>query len=270
MTGKSATSLNRFRRSSIRRSTHADIGAIHAWLVDERSQGVHGNFLCNWPAIERAHREGELLVYIDGETGLPLAFLLGGLVRQESILQVRQTYRGTGIGRSMVERSVALATKHDQCLLYIECKPSTSIPFWQRMGFTIIESVNGKNYAYRIVDNPLQLPEQGVDVKVVIRFFPDSRKWQPQTKPYTAHSPQARRTPDGTIYLAQRVLFHEEAFLDVRDVVVEIEVDGNRRFLDKARYEEAQRIGVTRCTNGFYVDRVHPPMELGDATFKLS
>jgi GNAT superfamily N-acetyltransferase len=254
MTENLAINLNRTYRSSIRRATITDLKALCAWLVDEKDRGVHGNFFCNWSVIEKAHHEGKLLVYIDGKTMLPQAFQLGGLVRP-GILQVREKYRGTGIGRKMVERCVALARKQDECLLYIECKPSTSIPFWQHMGFTLIESVNGKNYAYRTIDKQLRLPEHGVDVKVVIRFFPESRKWQSQTKPYTAYSPQARHAL-GIIYFAQRILFHEKAFPDVKDVVVEIEVNGIVRFLDKAKYEEAQQIGVTRCRNGFYIDKI--------------
>ena len=260
--GNTDTNMNRAHRSSIRRSKPADLDAIHKWLIEEDAQGVHGNFLCNWSRIERAHRNGDLLVYLDGGTGLPLAFQLCGLIRP-GILQVRFAYRGTGIGRRMVQRCIALATKRDERLLYIECKPSTSIPFWKRMGFTLIESTGEKNCsypitcAYQIINKLLPLPEQGVSVAVVIRFFPQSRKWEPDEKPCVVFSPQAKLTPDGTVYLAQRIQFHEKAFPNVREVVVEIGVNGICRFFDKAKYDEARQIGVTRCTNGYYIDMLH-------------
>ena len=257
MTESVATNLDRSSRSSIRRSKRADLEAIHTWLTEEEAQGVHGNFLCNWSLIERAHRDGELLVYVDGRTGLPLAFQLGRLIRP-GILQVRHSHRGRGIGRKMVERCIALAAKRDQCLLYIECKPSTSIPFWRHMGFTLIENASGKNYAYQVIEKSLQLPEQGSAAAVVIRFFPEERKWEPDTKPYIVYSPQAVLAPDGAVYLARRVQFHEEAFPNVKDVVIEIEVNGSRRFCDKAKYDEARRVGVMRCTNGPYIDVVRP------------
>jgi len=244
-------------RSSIRRSRPADLDAIHRWLVEEDARGVHGNFLCNWSVIKAAHGEGDLLVYVEGKTGLPVAFQLGGLIRP-GILQVRQGLRGTGIGRKLVQRCISMATKRDELLLYIECKPSTSIPFWKHMGFTLIERADGKNYAYRVIDKPLQLPEQGVPVAMVIRFFPESGKWEPEAKPYSVFSPLARLAPDGSIYLPYRVQFHEEAFPNVRDVVVEIEVNGTCIFRDKAKYDGAQRVGVKRCTNGYYIDMVHP------------
>ena len=120
--------------------------------------------------------------------------------------------------------------------LYIECNPSTSIPFWQRMGFTLIKSDSERNYAFRIMDKPLELPADGNDVAVVIRFFPESKKWEAATKPYVVHSSRARVTPDGVVHLAERVQFHEEAFPNVRDVVVEIAVEGSYRFCDKAKY----------------------------------
>jgi len=230
-----------------------DLEAIRTWLAEEESQGVHGNFLCNWSWLERAHKDGDLLVYVDGRTGLPLAYQLGGLI-SPGILQVRNAYRGVGIGRRMVQRCLALAAKRDQYLLYIQCKPSTSIPFWQQMGFTLIEDASGNNYAYQIIEKSLQLPDQGMPIAAVIRFFPESRKWEPETKPYAAYSPGAQLASDGTVYLAQRVQFHERAFPNVRDVVVEIEVGGNCRFRDKAKYEAARQIGVTHCRNGFYID----------------
>lgn len=56
--------------------------------------------------------------------------------------------------------------------------------------------------------------------------------------------------------LSKRVLFHETPYPDIGDVVVEIEVDGNRLHLDKAKYEESQAIGVVRCKNGWFIDQI--------------
>lgn len=66
----------------------------------------------------------QLLVCIDGVSGLPIAFQCGGLL-DPGILQVRSEYRGKGIGRRMVEHCVKRALEMDECLLYIQCKPST-------------------------------------------------------------------------------------------------------------------------------------------------
>jgi GNAT superfamily N-acetyltransferase len=255
MTENAATNPSRSSRSPIRWATDADLEAIHTWLIEEDAQEVPGNFLCNWSLLERAHHDGELLVYVDGKTCLPVAFQLGMLIRP-GILQVRYDYRGMGIGRKMVEHCIALAMGQDECLLFIECKPSTSIPFWEQMGFALVENASGKNCAYQVIEKSLQLPQQGVAAAVVIRFFPEERKWELTTKPYSVCSPQAMLAADGGVYLAQRVQFHKEAFPNVRDVVIEIEVNGTCRFRDKAKCEKACRMGVTSCTNGYYIDTI--------------
>ena len=243
------------KRSSIRRSTSNAISAIHEWLVRDDELGMHGNFLCNWSVIERCHKEGGLLTYIDGATALPVGFQLGGLVRP-GILQVRHDFRGKGIGRKLVNRCISLAQKHDECLLYIQCKPSTSIPFWQRMGFTLQSGGDVKYYAYRILEKKLMQPASGTRVQVDIRFFPEERKWLDATHAYSEHSVAGIRTADSKVHLPERVQFHKEIYKTGRDTVVEIEIEGEKIYLDKAKYQEAQKIGVCRCINGFYVDQI--------------
>jgi len=234
----------------IRRSTDADIRAIHSWLVEEEAKGVDGNFLCNWSVIERSHREGDLLVFVDGASQVPVAFQLGGLV-QPSFLQVRQDMRGKGIGRKLVEHCVAEANKHGEYLLLIKCNPSASIPFWQAMGFTLFEEMN---YAYRVLEKKHDLPVDGRTVHTVIRFYPAWRKWDEPAPPYTTTKPTAARASDGVVHLGERVFFVEELYFEAGDSIVEIEIDGQVRYFDYAKNEEAQRIGVRRCTNGFYID----------------
>ncbi len=251
------TTLPKRSRSSIRRSTKADLNAIHTWLVEEKNIGVHGNFLCNWSVIESAHQNGDLLVYIDGQSGQPVAFQLGKLI-YPGILQVRKAYRRKGIGRKMVERCFSINRKRDECCLYIQCKPSSSIPFWESMGFSLINTRDGHHYAYQVLEKKLSLPEKGVDSNVVIRFFPESRKWEPNNLPFAIHAPKARLGQDNIIYLEKRISFHKKTQTETfdLDIVVEIEVSGMRKYLDKAKYKEAQAIGVRHCTNGFYIDKI--------------
>lgn len=250
------------KRSSIRRSTDQDLAFIHAWLMEEDAQGVHGNFLCNWRVIEDSHTNKELLVYIDGTIGQPVGYQLGGLM-DPGILQVHDSFRGKGIGRKLVERCITLANKNNEPCLYIQCKPSSSIPFWQNMGFTIIECNNFNGYAYRVIEKDLEIPIEGTDVGVSIAFYPESKKWTPQEKPYLNLTPAARIGPNGMIYLAHRIIFHERAFPKSNDAVVEVEICGSTFYLDKARYQEAQDLGVIRCQNGYYIDRLKGPFPDG-------
>lgn len=239
----------------IRLSTDEDLAAVHAWLIEEDSRGVYDNFLCNWTVVVDAHERRMLLVCIDEMSGLPVAFQLGGLVRP-GILQVREEFRGRGIGKNMVEHCMVLATKDCEPLLEIECKPETSIPFWMRMGFQLTKRRNGRNHAWRVVEKKLILPEQGTNADVVVRFFPESRDWNDAIAPYVSHSRVGKHDSNGLIHFDQRILFHEMEFLHEGDLFVEIEVDGKRVFCDKAKRDEAEELGLIRCRNGYYIDQI--------------
>jgi GNAT superfamily N-acetyltransferase len=243
-------------KTTIRRATKEDLSAIRAWLEEEDRLGVHGNFLCNWNVIERAYKEKSLQVMIDRTAEPPrlVAFQLGGLL-QSGILQVRDNLRGSGLGRRFVEHCIRQALQKDECLLSIQCAPETSIPFWQRMGFTTYEEA-GATYGYRILDKTLPLPAGARLVDVTIRFFAEERKWNPSTPPLTEVRPAAVQTSDGVTHLAQRVLFHQDVHRHIRDIVVELEIKGKAVYLDKMKYERAAAFGVHRCRNGWYIDQI--------------
>jgi GNAT superfamily N-acetyltransferase len=107
---------------------------------------------------------------------------------QSGILQVKHAHRGKGIGRKMVAHCVQLARKQGECLLHIQCKPSSSILFWQRMGFTLAPDSSGRSYAIRILEKPLAQLEGGTPVNVVIRFYPEERN-----RPFIFRSTHRRR-----------------------------------------------------------------------------
>ena len=253
----SISQSNKRNRSSIRRSTDSDLEAIHKWLIEEDERDVQGNFLCNWNLTKNCHEDGELLVYFDGKTQLPVAYQWGGLLNS-GILQVKEDFRGQGIGAKLVARRIKEAYKKDECILKIQCQPSTSIPFWKKMGFTIFTERHD-NYAYRILEKTFPLPVDGISVNVIIRFYPEDRKWSDALiEPIECFSPPSVMTMDNVIHLSKRVSFFEDAYRKNtdRDVVVEIEVDGNIIYFDKAKYSEAQYRGMKRCRNGFYIDKV--------------
>jgi hypothetical protein len=171
---------------------------------------------------------------------------------------VRHDMRRKGIGRKLVEYRIAEAYANDECFLHIQCTPATSIPFWQRMGFTLMESENRNQFAYRILEKKNKFPANGKMVKVKIRFFPENRKRDKNIPAYSVSTPHAVRTSDGVIHLNERVSFFNLLHPDSRDVVVEIEAAGQLRYFDKAKYPEARQIGVKRCHNGFFIDQLFP------------
>jgi GNAT superfamily N-acetyltransferase len=242
--------------SKIRRSTDSDLHDIFSWLTDQRIRGVEGTFLCNWKLTKGAHEKKELLVYVDGDRNEAVAYQWGGLIRP-GILEVREDMRGRGIGKKLVSRRIDQAKRHNQNILLIQCKPSSSISFWERMGFTIIQhSDDGDNYAYCMLQKNNRLPPHGKPVKVVIRVYPENKKWDHSSLPHTVATPYALRTDDGVTHLGERVLITSLLDSESIDAVVEIEIEDEIRYCDKARYQSASDIGIHHCTNGYYIDNI--------------
>ena len=136
---------------NIRQSTDADLAFVMAWLEKQDADGVKGTFWCNRRLTVKKHAEGELLVYVDPQTQQSVAYQWGGLI-SPGILEVRDDMRGRGLGKALVEHSLALAAEAREDMLLIQCKPSTSIPFWEARGFALISdkpSHERANYAYR-------------------------------------------------------------------------------------------------------------------------
>lgn len=258
------STIKRNGRSSIRRSTDADIEFIHSWVIEEDALGIPGSFLCNWSLTEECHREGKLLVFVEGKSGFPVAYQWGGLIRP-GILQVRHDMRGKGIGRNLVARCIANAYRHDECMLYIECNPASSIPFWKAMDFELLDRGGDNHYAFRTLNKAFALPPNAHEVHVEIGFYPESRRWNKTVPPLVSASPAAARAPDDTVHLAERVFFFEALYPNSSDAVIEIEIDGQRLFGDKAKYPAATRIGVRCCTNGYYIDKIFPTPTRGES-----
>jgi GNAT superfamily N-acetyltransferase len=255
----SISKSNKINRSSIRRSTDDDLKAIHKWIIEEDTRDVQGNFLCNWRLTKESHEDGDLIVYVDGKAKIPVAYQWGSLLCS-GILQVKEDFRGKKIGSKMVKHRIKQAYKKDECILNIQCEPPSSIPFWEKMGF-VIYTEKYKKYGYQILEKKLPLPDDGKSVNVIIRFFPEDRKWSDELiLPLECFSPLSVKTDDNVIHLGKRVSFFEYIYSrnTGRDVVVEIEVDGNIIYSDKAKYKEAEYRGIKRCRNGFYIDKIQP------------
>jgi GNAT superfamily N-acetyltransferase len=239
----------------IRHATTADLAAIHVWLKDEAARSVPGNFLCNWSIVEKAQKQDRLLVYIDPTSTQPIAFQLGGLLNS-GILAVREEYRGKGIGRQFVKYCVRAASRKGEPVLHIQCAPDTSIPFWKRMGFVPCAGATDNSY-YRVVSKRLKIPKDAVATQVKIRFYADERKWNSSIAPFETHELTGHRGSDGAIYLSGRVAVAFAAHANVRDIVIEIEVAGRTKYLDKAKYDEAAALGVMSARNGYYIDKIN-------------
>ena len=93
---------------------------------------------------------------------------------------------------------------------------------------------------------------------VSIKFFPEERRWNSDALPYAEGIPRAVVLDNGSIALAQRVLFHQTALSSGGDAIVEIKVNGDALYCDKAKYPEAGDVGICQCRNGYYIDLITP------------
>lgn len=241
---------------NVRPSVEDDVPIIHRWLLSQDTEGVQGTFLCNWGLTKEVHEEGRMLVYEDPATKEPVAYAWGGLV-QNGILEVRADRRGQGIGRAMVEHMLALAEQDGEPVLLVECAPSTSVPFWEQMGFTVIGANSYKPHAYRFLHRTFELPTEGWPAHVTIEWFPEERKWKSGT-PAKSSQTMVGRLVGEDLYLPERSLCLHMGGGNA--IVVRVAVNGADQYLDKAKYDEANELGIERCCNGYYVDRLRLPL----------
>lgn len=238
----------------VRGSTDSDLSVILDWLKRQHEAREVETFWVNRQVIERCHKGGELLVYESPELAEPVAFQLGGLLRP-GILEVRHDQRGKGIGQAMAQHCMALAVAENEDILYIQCEPASSIPFWRKMGFSLIGTDETAAYAYRVM--PRQLPlAAGTPAHVVVGWYPESAKWEAATAALQEEAFGGLRQ-DGTVSLPQRVLY--PSVLNHGDVVLRITVDGEDWYFDKAKYETAELVGVRQNWNGYRIDHVTHP-----------
>lgn len=225
---------------SIRIATDEDISYIYQWLVSH-----NGSFLCNWNLTLEMHNDKKVFVYIDEYDHLPVAYMWADF----GIIEVRNDKKQMGIGRKLVEYAINCAKNSDSNIIKIECSPSTSIPFWKRMNFEFYDDM----LAYKLLPKKLILPDLGKNVLVEIRFYPECKKWMSETFALQVFSPLAIQV-ENIIYFENRVSIFNSNHIWKSDSVVEIYINGDRVYLDKAKYQHAKQLGISEGSNSFFID----------------
>jgi GNAT superfamily N-acetyltransferase len=243
------------KKSSIRKSRDQDVEDIYKWLVAENERGEAGNFLCNWNLTKEQHKEGRLFVYFCAYENIAVAYQWGELL-SPGIMQVKKENRGKGIGSKLVRSLIKKAQKSNNDILRIDCKPSSSIPFWRKMGF---ELYSDDRSAFRILNRKLTKPVKSDEVVLKVSFYPERAIWDDSTKAAETHRAKGWQCEDGRIYLAYRINFYPyqyKEFNSFNDLVVKIEVNNKEVYKGKAKYPKAYEHGMRGCKNGWYFDQI--------------
>lgn len=235
-------------------ATREDLQTILGWLAAEAAAGDE-TFHGNRNLIARGQEEGELFVL--REAGEVVAFALGK-PGEIAIQETRPDRRGKGHGRALAQWGIDRARSADIVVIEGECSPSSSLGFWKTMGFREMRSRYGHNpRVYLTLPKPLLLPA-GEAAEVVIRVFDQDHLYDDNVPVAGEHRPPAVRSADGVIHLAERIVIFAPDLPMGHEVALEIVVDGQRLFFDKAKRPEAAALGVKRDSGyEFYIDSIH-------------
>ena len=243
--------------SQVRPARAEDLVVIHEWLQQQQAAGVEGTFLCNWSITKEVFEEGRLEVFDDDAAGGVVAYQFGGLIRN-GILEVKADQRVRGVGTAFVRHMLAQAYAENEDILVVECSPTTSVPFWKQMGFTVLETAaNEKLHATRILRRRWDMAAGEDSCNVDIAIYPECKQWDLQTQ-WLQRRTLVGTTAEGVVHLPERVHWRS-SWADSRDehnAVLSIEVDGRQVYVGKIRSAKAADLGVRECGNGYFLDAV--------------
>jgi hypothetical protein len=128
----------------IRPYVESDLPLIKSWIDRQKAAGER-TFWMNWKWIERDKDTRQLHVFeLPGEPG-PVAYMLGSLHCEHSLLEVECRYRRRGIGRTFAEWAIGEAMLNSKPLLVVDASWD-SPEFWSGLGF---EPADPKVFGYK-------------------------------------------------------------------------------------------------------------------------
>jgi GNAT superfamily N-acetyltransferase len=115
--------------------TQQHLDDLEAWLRREQEETGEG-FFCNWNIIQSCFDDNVLHCAVQSGVAVALSVWERSRGRAEMhIVTVRPDLRRAGVGRRLVEHTMAELQRDGVVVVEGECKPTTSEPFWRRLGF---------------------------------------------------------------------------------------------------------------------------------------
>jgi len=235
----------------IRVANKEDLIQIETWLKEEveYSNGFYHNF----GIIENYFKKQLLFVY--EENNSILGFITGS-IKSPSIINVRKTFKGKGIGKKLYYYLENKSRENNVCLIDIICEPTTSIPFWKKMGFRIIETNNINQYtrAFKILDYNLEVPI-GDKIEVEIYSFDSETIYDKNISPKDIIKIKGV-VKDNIIYFNKRLIFPTYGFGEYKEITLKIIVNNKQIFFDKTKRPKAKELGIEKNNCSYYIDKL--------------
>lgn len=241
----------------VRHANDRDMKSIEQWLLEAERAGVE-SLRPNWNLTQRVYaEEGDVRVYVEEGSGQPVAYCWGTLNTTDSILDVKPSHRGMGIGRSFVKLLLDESIAQREPLLLFTCAPESSEGFWVRMGFTT-QRYDSQIWASRVLNIQNEVPETGVPRDLFVRFMDDAGVYR-AAPALAEYALRGAEDEFGKIHLPQTVACFSP--LGDSDLHVEISVVLNDKLTllhkGKCKYDEARELGIEECQNGFRITQIH-------------
>lgn len=117
--------------------TRNQLDEIEKWLISEANELGEG-FYCNWNIITRSFDNNQLWVTTFNDR--PIGFVVVGvsdssLTAVIDIAEIKPSERQKGYARQMINETLNRFRSQGVLVVRLECSPTSSEPFWKKMGF---------------------------------------------------------------------------------------------------------------------------------------
>lgn len=241
----------------VEKATERDLRFILDWLKREYDEDGDG-FWCNERVIRDSFSKSDDLwvVRIDGQA---VSYQVGNDMR--GIINVRKNMRGHGIGAVFVEATIARAKANNITALYGECAPISSQTYWEKFGFQRYHHNGfGGVWVRLLLHCKHTLPEDSPTAQVRIEFIAAREYYRDRNSPIplSVYDLTGAVIDDSDVMLPERVIAFMDDVPEGHDMFVKVRVNGNECYFGKAKYDDAEAVGVNRDHKGrtFYIDSI--------------
>lgn len=238
---------------SIIKPNELEFNQLVEWLKHEYETDGEG-FYCNIGVIKNSYNNEELFALSD--TGKIVAFAVVNYRFDPEIISVKKNLRHMGYGAKLAKFCEEQAKQNGKtAVLEIECAPSASIPFWQKMGFTLHKD---GYHAYKILPKKNELSAAMPPANVQVNVYRENALYSQQNKQdYLIGNfyPSAIYTDDSTVAFHDRFISYVPELPNGTDLAIEILLEGKPIYFDKAKRSKGKALGIFHPDhNQLYID----------------